>query len=178
MTEPDPAGLDPAELDLAEPAGRVIARLTELGQTLATAESLTGGSLGAWLTAVPGASLAYRGGLIVYATDLKTTLAGVSAETLARDGAVAESTAAELAVGAARRCGATWGLATTGVAGPDRQEGHPAGTVFVGLVGADGAAEVRRLALAGDRAAIRRQTCAVALAWVSERLTGIDPTSS
>lgn len=158
-------------------AAAVIARLTERGETLATAESLTGGSIGALLTGVPGASLAYRGGLIVYATDLKASLAGVAAETLARDGAVAESTAAELATGAARRCAATWGLSATGVAGPDRQEGHPAGTVFVGLAGPDRPAEVRRLALSGDRAAIRRQTCAAAFELLLEGLTEIQRTS-
>ncbi|MFC7625762.1 CinA family protein [Microlunatus sp. GCM10028923] len=164
--------------DLADQlAAAVIARLTERGETLATAESLTGGSLGALLTGVPGASQAYRGGLIVYATDLKAALAGVSDETLARDGAVAPTTATELATGAARRCGATWGLSTTGVAGPDRQEGHPPGTVFVGLAGPDRPAEAHRLALTGDRAAIRRQTCAAALELLLDRLTGIQRTS-
>ncbi|NYE69369.1 CinA family protein [Microlunatus parietis] len=162
---------DPEQL-----AAGVIARLIERGETLATAESLTGGLLGALLTGIPGASLAYRGGLIVYATDLKATLAGVAEETLARDGAVAQSTAAELAAGAADRCGATWGLSATGVAGPDRQEGHPAGTVFVGLAGPDGP-EVRRLSLSGDRAAIRGQTCVGALDLLLGRLTEIQRTS-
>ncbi len=155
---------------MTDPAARAIARLTELGQTLATAESLTGGSIGARLTDVPGASAAYRGGLIVYATELKAELAGVATETLARDGAVAESTAGELAVGAARRCRADWGLSATGVAGPDRQEGHPAGTVFVGLARAGRPIEVRRLGLAGDRAEIRRQTVEHALALLLDHL--------
>ncbi|WP_152363417.1 CinA family protein [Microlunatus speluncae] len=155
---------------MTDPATRAIARLTELGQTLATAESLTGGSVGARLTDVPGASAAYRGGLIVYATELKAELAGVALETLDRDGAVAESTAGELAVGAASRCQATWGLSTTGVAGPDQQEGHPAGTVFVGLARGEERVEVRRLSLAGDRAQIRRQTVDQALSLLLDHL--------
>lgn len=149
---------------------QAVGRLTELGQTLGTAESLTGGLIGAKLTSVTGASFAYRGGLIVYATDLKAELAGVSTETLERDGAVAESTAGELAVGAARRCGADWGLSATGVAGPARQEGHPAGTVFVGLARADGLVEVRRLTLAGYRAEILEQTVDQALTLLLDHL--------
>lgn len=149
---------------------QAIGRLTELGQTLGTAESLTGGLIGAKLTSVTGASFAYRGGLIVYATDLKAELAGVSTETLERDGAVAESTAGELAVGAARRCGADWGLSTTGVAGPARQEGHPAGTVFVGVARADRLVEVRRLTLAGYRAEILEQTVDQALTLLLDHL--------
>ena len=155
---------------MTDPAARAIARLTELGQTLATAESLTGGLIGARLTDVPGASAAYRGGLIVYATELKAELAGVAIETLDRDGAVAASTAGELAVGAAGRCRATWGLSTTGVAGPDRQEGHPSGTVFVGLARGEESVEVRRLSLSGDRPEIRRQTVDQALTLLLDHL--------
>lgn len=146
-------------------AAQVVAVLRERGLTVATAESLTGGLLGASLTDVPGASAVYRGGLIVYATALKATLAGVSDETLAADGPVAATTAAELARGAARTCGADWGLATTGVAGPEPQDGHPVGQVFVAVAGAvsrvdheDRPVRVRELALSGDRPAIRAQT--------------------
>lgn len=155
---------------MIELAERVIARLTELGQTLATAESLTGGLLGTLLTDVPGASAVYRGGFIVYATDLKAELAGVAQETLARDGAVAESTARELAVGAAQRCHATWGLATTGVAGPDPQEGHPPGTVFVALARDTEPVAGQRLTLSGNRSAIRHQTVTRALTLVLAHL--------
>jgi len=154
-------------------AAAVIARLTRLGQTVATAESLTGGLIGTLLTDVPGASVAYRGGLIVYATELKAELAGVPAEILDRDGAVAASTAGELARGAARRCGATWGISTTGVAGPDRQEGQPVGTVFVGLARADEVVEVRRLSLDGRRSEIRDQSAQQALTLLLDHL--LDP---
>ena len=116
-------------------AAVVVAALRQRSQTLATAESLTGGLVGATLTDVPGASAVYRGGLIMYATELKAELAGVSAQTLAADGPVAASTAAQLARGAATVCGADWGLATTGVAGPEPQDGHPVGQVFVAVAG-------------------------------------------
>ncbi len=154
-------------------ARSVIAALLGRRWTLATAESLTGGGLGMALTCVPGASAVYRGGLITYATDLKASLAGVSAVTLERDGPVAPTTAAELATGAARRCAADWGLAVTGVAGPDPQDGHPVGQVFVGLVGPQRGTTVRELSLRGTRAEIREGTVRSALTALLEALTGM-----
>lgn len=150
--------LDAETLELAV---QVVSAATAAGRTLATAESLTGGLLGAAITSVPGASVIYRGGLITYATDLKHTLGGVDADRLAVEGAVSAGTAEELAVGAARVCGAEVGLALTGVAGPDEQEGHPAGTVFLGWYAAGSGH--RLLRLPGDRAAIRRGAVASAL---------------
>lgn len=144
-------------------AGPVVSRLIDRSQTVATAESLTGGLVGVTLTDVPGSSAVYLGGLIVYATELKGTLAGVPEEILERDGAVAATTAGELALGAARRCHADWGVSTTGVAGPEGQEGHPPGTVFVGVARDGEVVEVQRLALSGDRESIRRQTVERAL---------------
>ncbi len=159
-------------LQLAE---EVIHTLAGREETLATAESLTGGLLGQLLTSVPGASSVYRGGLITYATDLKSRLAGVATETLDRYGAVAEQTAVEMALGCARTCLATWGLATTGVAGPDPQEGKPVGTVFVAVArpAAGGIAkltEVRQLALPGTRLAIREHSAEGVLALLLESL--------
>ncbi len=169
----------------AAAAEAVVAALRARRQTVATAESLTGGLVGAALTDVAGASAVYRGGLIVYATELKAALAMVSAGTLTADGPVAATTAAELAQGAAAVCGADWGLATTGVAGPDPQDGHPVGQVFVAVAGplpgeesspvgssqsvadptvaaVEGEAGrrtlVHELSLTGDRAAIRART--------------------
>jgi nicotinamide-nucleotide amidase len=144
-------------------SAEVIAALVSSATTLATAESLTGGWIGMALTGVPGASAVYRGGLITYATELKATLAGVSPETLASDGPVAPTTAGELALGAARRCGADWGLAVTGVAGPDPQDGHPVGQVYVGICGPDGSVAVEELSLDGDRREIRQATVEAAL---------------
>lgn len=146
------------------PAGPVLAVLRRRGETVATAESLTGGLLGGLITAVPGASETYVGGVISYATPLKAELAGVSADTLAALGPVAEQTAAEMAAGVARRCGADWGVATTGVAGPDPQDAHPVGEVYVAVAHpASGRVEVRALRLTGDRPAIRAAATAQAV---------------
>lgn len=119
----------------AELAGQVTAILAGRGETLAVAESLTGGLLAATIVEIPGVSAVFRGGLIVYATDLKATLAGVDEHLLAERGPVDADVAAALADGARARCGADWGLATTGVAGPSSQGGMPVGTAFVGLYG-------------------------------------------
>ncbi|HHT33044.1 MAG TPA: nicotinamide-nucleotide amidohydrolase family protein [Corynebacterium sp.] len=116
-------------------AADVVADLTTRGQTLAAAESLTAGLFCATVAGVPGASAVLRGGLITYATELKETLAGVPAEVLDSVGPVAADTARAMAAGARRRCGADWGVALTGVAGPDAQEGHPVGEVWCGIAG-------------------------------------------
>jgi nicotinamide-nucleotide amidase len=152
-------------------ARAVLARLTSRGETLATAESLTGGLIGELLTDVPGASVSYLGGVIAYATRLKATLAGVPDALLATDGPVAQSTARAMAFGIAARCGSDWGLAVTGVAGPDSQDGHRPGEVYVALVRP--AREViilERHELAGDRAAIRQQTAEIALQLLADAL--------
>lgn len=134
----------------------VVATLRARNQTLATAESLTGGLLGVLLTDIAGVSAVYRGGLVTYATDLKSELADVDRATPATVGPVAEQTAREMAIGAATRCGADWGLATTGVAGPDAQDGHEPGLVFVAAAQpATGQVQVVRLQLRGDRSRIR-----------------------
>ncbi|CAM2815808.1 CinA family protein [Corynebacterium jeikeium] len=114
-------------------AEHLVREFTRRGLTIATAESLTAGLCAATIAEVPGASAVLRGGVIVYATELKHDLAGVSEETLRAHGPVAAETAAELAKGAARRCGADVGVALTGVAGPDPQDGHPVGEVFIGI---------------------------------------------
>lgn len=144
--------------------------LVRRGQTLAVAESLTGGLLAATLVEVPGVSKVFRGGLVVYATDLKIKLAGVNADLLAHRGVVDPEVAAELAIGAAQTCGADWGLGTTGVAGPDPQDGVTVGTVFVGVAGPGGYREVRGLRLSGDRATIRAQAVSAALLLLAEGL--------
>lgn len=146
--------VDTDPLTEAVPAADLVRRLLAARATVATAESLTAGLLSATIAGVPGASAVLRGGLIVYATDLKHTLAGVSEHTLAADGPVAASTAEQLAVGARTVCGADWGIGLTGVAGPDPQDGKSVGTVFVGIAGAEGT-EVLRLKLSGNRWTIR-----------------------
>ena len=146
--------------------------LAAAGQTVAVAESLTGGLLGAALTARPGSSASYRGGVVVYATDLKQALAGVPADVLTEHGAVSEQTALALARGVRERLGADWGLAVTGVAGPDEQEGQPVGTVFVGIAGPAGE-HVRRLRLPGDRDRVRALTVTQALDQLRRHLLGL-----
>jgi nicotinamide-nucleotide amidase len=135
--------------------------LFERGETVAVAESLTGGALSAALSERAGSSTTFRGGLVVYATDLKESLAGVPGPLLAASGAVAADTAAAMAAGARERLDATWGLAVTGVAGPDEQEGKPVGTVFLALAGPT--SEVLEVRLPGDRDRVRLLTVQHAL---------------
>jgi nicotinamide-nucleotide amidase len=150
----------------AEPgddAAAVIALLAARGQTLAVAESLTGGLLAATIVDVPGASVAFRGGLVVYATDLKAALAGVDERLLSEQGPVDPDVALALAAGARTRCRADWGLATTGVAGPTPQGGVAVGTAFVALAGPGTQEKCCELHLDGDRGDIRRGVVAAAL---------------
>lgn len=149
-------------------AVELIAALTRRGQTIAVAESLTGGLLGATIVDVPGASAAFRGGLIVYATDLKDSLAGVDPVLLAERGPVDPDVAAALAVGARARCGADWGLSTTGVAGPTRQNDIAVGTVFIGLSAPDGSSGARALHLGSgiSRHEIRTRSVESVLEWI------------
>jgi len=132
----------------------VVARLAAAGHTVAVAESLTAGLVGATLTEVAGSSAVFRGGLHVYATDLKASLAGVPQELLDEHGAVSAPTAESLAEGVRSCLGATYGLALTGVAGPDPQEGHPPGTLHVAVAGPAGTVS-RTLCLPGDRSRVR-----------------------
>ncbi len=138
-------------------AERIVWTLTERQLSVAVAESLTGGLLCAALTSVPGASVVLRGGVIAYATDLKATLLGVPADLLAAHGAVHPGVASAMADGARERLAATFGVATTGVAGPDPAEGKPPGTVHI-AVSSPGGRFTRTLALAGSRGEIRHQT--------------------
>ena len=120
---------------VTEDARSLVADMTVRRQTVATAESLTAGLVAATLAGVPGASVVLRGGLITYTVETKIELAGVAPELLDDVGPVAEPTARAMAVGAQQRCGATWGVGLTGVAGPEPHGGHPVGTVFIGLAG-------------------------------------------
>jgi nicotinamide-nucleotide amidase len=136
--------------------------LAAAGATVAVAESLTGGLLGAALSRMPGSSATFRGSAVVYATDLKETLAGVPGPLLASAGAVSAETAGALAVGARERLGATYGIGVTGVAGPSEQEGQPVGTVHLAVSG-PGEPVVRSLRLPGDRDRVRLLTVTAAL---------------
>src|SRR5690242_7510148 len=126
----------------------LMAELRAAGATVVTAESLTGGRLAAVLTELPGSSAVFRGGVVVYATDLKQTVLGVPAVVVEEHGVVSAECARAMAAGVRSVLGATYGLATTGVAGPDRQEDKPPGTVHVAVAGPTGVAAVE-LSLTG-----------------------------
>ncbi|MEJ6548277.1 CinA family protein [Corynebacterium sp. USCH3] len=170
-------------------ARRLVSAATSAGVTVATAESLTAGSVASTIADVPGASAVLRGGLIVYATDLKSTLAGVDEGLLNARGAVDPDVARALARGAATRCGADIGLGVTGVAGPDSQDGHPVGEVFIAVwsPSRDGEAAVDHVvALDASettdppsshpdrRAAIRAATTARALSLAIDTVDALD----
>lgn len=164
-------GEDPLSAGTA--AEGLVRAMSGSGRTMATAESLTAGLLAATVAGVPGASAVLRGGLIVYATDLKAGLAGVPDGVLREHGPVSAETALWLARGARDRCGADWGVGLTGVAGPTEQDGHPVGTVFLGLAAA-GSSKVVRLRLTGTRWEIRRAAVQEAVSALSAALRKCD----
>jgi len=150
-------------------AHSLVASLRDRGLTIATAESLTGGLVCAALTDVPGASAVVRGGVVGYATDAKASVLGVDPDVLGRRGAVDPEVARQMAEGVCRVLASDVGVATTGVAGPDPQDGRPVGTVHL-AVSMGGSTRVCSLLLHGDRAAIRRATVVAALDLVSQVL--------
>ncbi|ABL81829.1 MULTISPECIES: CinA family protein [unclassified Nocardioides] len=133
------------------------------GHTIATAESLTGGRLAVALTDVPGASETYLGGVVTYATEIKSSLLDVDDAIIEQHGVVSAECARAMASGVRALMGASFGVSTTGVAGPTEQEGKPPGTVFVGIAG-PGLVEVVALELSGDRGRIQGRTCDEAFA--------------
>jgi nicotinamide-nucleotide amidase len=150
-------------------AAGIVQALTRRSETLAVAESLTGGALAAAVVDVPGASAVLRGGVVAYGTDLKHALLGVDEALLAREGAVHPEVARQMADGVRTRLAATWGLATTGVAGPDPQDGRRPGTVHVALSGPRGTA-VESLHVPGNRARVRSAAVAAALGLLRNAL--------
>jgi nicotinamide-nucleotide amidase len=155
--------------DARELAVEILRLLTETGQTLATAESLTGGLVAAALTDVPGSSKAFRGGVVAYATELKADILGVDRRMLDSRGPVYAPVAAAMAEGVRLRLGATIGVATTGVAGPDPADGFPPGTVHIAVSLADDTV-VRTIALNGNRDEVRRLTVERVLGLLLGRL--------
>jgi PncC family amidohydrolase len=156
-------------------AAAAVAALRSRGATLATAESLTGGRLAALLTEVPGSSEVYRGGVVSYATDVKVDVLAVPRALVEQYGVVSAECARAMAQGVRRLTGATYGVSTTGVAGPDLQEGKPVGTVYIALAGPDGRDAVVVLELMGDRASIQDRTCEEALRVVVGHMPGEEP---
>ncbi len=153
--------------DPRESAAVLLDRLAELGWTIAVAESLTGGLVVSSLVDVPGASRVVRGGVVAYATDLKHSVLGVDQALLDAHGAVHPRVARQMARGVRDALGAGGspadvGVATTGVAGPDEQDGQPVGTVHIAVSTPLGT-RVDSLVIAGDRDRIRRETAHLAI---------------
>lgn len=168
---------DSATQPTSDAAAAVIAELTRRGLRIAVAESLTGGLVLAELTRVPGASQAVSGGIVAYDTGVKHSLLGVPASLLEREGAVHPEVARHMAQGvrvalAVDGRPADVGVSTTGVAGPDSQDGKSPGTVFVGVAFA-GEVEAIALELRGDRTAIRAATVRAALDSTLARLVRV-----
>ncbi|HEV7628791.1 MAG TPA: CinA family protein [Streptomyces sp.] len=153
-------------------AAEVLELLVARGETVAVAESLTGGMVAAEITAAPGSSRAFRGSVTAYATDLKRELLGVDAALLDERGAVDAEVARQMAEGVRAALRTAWGVATTGVAGPEPQDGHPVGTVFTAVAGPYGRTVARELKLEGDRALIRRASVTSVLDLLRDELAG------
>jgi nicotinamide-nucleotide amidase len=144
-------------------------RLVEAGRTVGVAESLTGGLISVLLTEAPGTSVTFRGGLVVYGTDVKHSIAGVRADDLAKHGAVHRVIAEQLASGARDRLSADYGIGATGVAGPGAQDGRPVGEVFIAIASGS-AITARRYEFTGSRAQIRLAAAAAALSDLTDTL--------
>jgi PncC family amidohydrolase len=155
-------------------AAEALTLLHAAGATVATAESLTGGRLAAAVTSVPGASASYLGGFVTYATELKQSLLGVPRELVVQYGVVSAECARAMATGCREATGATYALATTGVAGPDEQEGKQVGTVYVSVSGPEGET-VLTMELVGDRHRIQDRACREALSALCGILRGEQP---
>lgn len=186
-TQGDPAVLDPLVQACAVALGDAVwgrdgdslpgvlgGLLRGRDQTVAAAESLTGGLVAAALSEVAGSSTTFRGGFVVYATDTKASVAGVPRDVLGAYGAVSPQTAVALATQARERFAADWGVATTGVAGPDEQDGRAVGTVHVAVAG-PGGGTVRSSRLPGDRDRVRLLAVTAVLDLLRRALTAEPP---
>jgi len=163
-----------AGIDGGEPEHLIARRLREHGWRLSVAESITGGGIGARLVTVPGASEWFAGGVIVYATAVKSLLAGVPPDLLDEQGPVSEDVAIALAVGVRRRLDTDVGLAVVGVAGPTTQGGRAVGTVCVGVALADGTRHAETTVVpALARRAVQQRSATVALDVLCRRLAGV-----
>ncbi|EIC09282.1 CinA domain protein [Microbacterium laevaniformans OR221] len=153
---------------------RLVARLADLGWSIAAAESLTGGLLAASIVSISGASRVFRGGIVAYATDVKASLLGVEQHLLDAHGPVHPRVASQMAEGVRRALGhggvpVDVGVATTGIAGPLSPDGQPVGTVHIAIATPLGS-RVESVLIDGDRAAIRAETAARAIRLVLDAL--------
>lgn len=161
-----------ARMEAESAAKAMLGALTERRETLATAESLTGGRVAALITAVPGSSAVFLGGVVSYATEVKIQVLGVPAEVVASHGVVSRECAQAMAQGVRTLLGTTYAVATTGVAGPGPSDGTPAGTVWLGVAGPGGSrAELVRLE--GDRSEIQKQATRRAVELLEREAIGL-----
>ena len=172
MTEQPSANNTAGAQDQPDAVHRLVAELAAKNLTVAVAESLTGGLIMAALTSVAGVSRVFRGGVVAYATDTKDTMLGVDADLLETSGAVDPDVAEQMAVGVRERFDASFGLSSTGVAGPDGQDGKAPGLVFVAVSAPFGVWH-RELLLEGDRSAVRTRAGIAALELLSDVLARI-----
>jgi nicotinamide-nucleotide amidase len=145
-------------------AARVHQELLRRGETVGCAESITGGGLADLLSGTPGASATYVGGVVSYATRVKRDLLGVTAAQI-----VSADCASQLASGVRALLRTDWAISTTGVAGPEKQDDKPVGTVYVAVAGPRGV-QVHRLALDGGRREIRAEACRAAVQALADEL--------
>ncbi len=146
--------------------------LRERGETLAVAESCTGGRLAAAFTEAAGASEFFLGGVVAYANEVKIGALGVYREVLEHHGAVSRQVALQMAQGVQRLTGATWTLATTGIAGPDGgSAGKPVGTVWIALAGPDGATATHQFHFHGSRADNMSAAVSAAIEMLRDAIT-------
>jgi nicotinamide-nucleotide amidase len=157
-----------------EATAACLASLEAGGQTLGTAESLTAGLVAATFATVPGASNVLRGGIAAYAVDVKTDVLGADPDVIARHGVYSRECAVAMAVAARGTLRCDWSVATTGVAGPDPDDGHPAGEVHVAVAGPDAVVVSRRLDLAGTRQQIRTGSVDAVIGLLHETLRAHD----
>ena len=153
----------------------VIRLLKQAGETVSVAESLTGGGIMAAITSVEGASAVFRGGVVSYATSLKEQLLNVDADLISQCGVINADVAEQMAVGARiitsiGSTPTTWGIGTTGVAGPDSQDGKPVGMVFIGIASPDWSKAWGPFRFMGNRDRIRETTVMEAMARLRETL--------
>ncbi|MGA0866449.1 MAG: CinA family protein [Candidatus Nanopelagicaceae bacterium] len=116
-------------------AASLLAELRRRGETVAVAESITGGAIASAFTEIPGASEIFLGGVVAYGNDAKVNLLGIAPELIESEGVVSREVASAMAIGARQRFQATWGIATTGVAGPGPHDGIAAGEVWIAISG-------------------------------------------
>ena len=163
------------EREIRRLVGELGALLLDRGETLALAESCTGGWVGQAITGLPGSSGWFDAGFVTYSNDAKMRLLGVRPQTLEEFGAVSAETAVEMATGALERARTHWSLAVTGIAGPTGgTAARPVGTVLFAWAGRNGLREAETMRFDGDRRAVRMQSVAHALAGLLNRVNGVE----